>query len=170
MKKADYISVLVTLIVGLFSGFYLYTTVFAPAAMQVIEPDQDRILQFSVTGEFYGGCDDACPSFHLLGDASFRYFYTPEGGGKQEVFEGKISKTLQRKIDNVFTIPELERQSQFKKGDDCASYSGESDISYDIFFEDNEYIVDSCSTAADGDSKLWSALNEIWSDITTGGK
>ncbi|MCD5381080.1 MAG: hypothetical protein LR008_00720 [Candidatus Pacebacteria bacterium] len=166
MKKADYISVLITFVVGIYAGGYLYLTVFAPAA-QSLEPDQEKVLQLSITGELYGGCRSACQSFHVLGDASFRYFYTLEGSAKQKKHEGKLSRGMQQRIDSSFITEELERQSKLVEKSDCSSYSDGIDVTYEIVYQNEEYLIDSCTTAADGESELWKTLSDIWQDMAS---
>lgn len=55
MKKADFLSVLITFVVGVLAGAYLFTTQFAPTVTVSALPSKEILSKFSITSEVYGG-------------------------------------------------------------------------------------------------------------------
>jgi hypothetical protein len=162
MEKQDILSILITFVVGIFAGVYLYVSVFATIVDKVVVPDEARISDFSIVGDTYGGCRNRCASFQVLSDASFKYLYTPTTGGEQKILEGNLSLSLQNRIDRALVVSELERQSASVEKIDCSSAADGIDVVYEITVKGEKYLIDSCGTAADGDSELWKVLAEIW--------
>ena len=167
MRKSDIISILLTLLVGLFSGAYLYLTGFAPIESEVVVPDAEEISQFVIIGDVYGGCRDACPSFQLVGDGSYRFLYAPSIGAEKVLRQGKIPYELNKRLRSVLTESELSKQSQTIQPATCNSYVDGIDVVYEITLNSKTYTVNSCGTAADGESELWVTLSQLWSFFET---
>jgi len=166
MNRPDLLSILITFVVGVLAGGYLYVAIFASIVEKADIPDQADISKLSIIGDVYGGCRERCSSFQVLGDASFKFLYYPTDGGGQKILEGKLPLSLQNRIDKAFKVSELERQSVEVEGTECASYTDGIDVVYEITLDGKKYIIDSCSTASDGESALWKTLSEIWQSFT----
>ncbi len=162
MEKQDLLTILITFVVGVFAGGYLYLTIFATYVDKIEVPDVEKASEFSIIGDTYGGCRNQCASFQVLSDASFKYLYTPTTGGEQQILEGTLSRTLQNRVDHALVVSELQRQSVEVVKTDCKSHADGIDVVYEITLKGEKYVIDSCGTAADGDSELWKVLAEIW--------
>lgn len=167
MRKSDIISILITFIVGLFAGSYLYLTGFAPIEAEVSTPNSEEISQFTIVGDAYGGCRDACPSFQVVNDGSYRYLYTPAVGVDQVIRQGKLPYELHKKLRKELTESELINQSKIIKPSTCSSYADGIDVVYEITLNSKTYTINSCGTAADGKSELWATLSQVWSYYET---
>lgn len=167
MKKDDLLSILITFVVGLFAGGYLYITGFAPIEAVVSTPIAEEISEFSIVGDVYGGCRNTCPSFKIVEDGSYRYFYTPAAGAEQSLREGSLPYQLYRNLRNVITESELLKQSRTIVPSTCNSYVDGIDVVYEITLNGRLYIIDSCGTAAEGESELWMTLSQVWSYYET---
>jgi hypothetical protein len=167
MLKQDWISILMTFVFGLFAGGYLYVTEFATYVNNSAVPDAVEASKLSIVSDIYGGCGNQCSSFQVLGDGSYRYFYTPNEGGEQVLVEGKLPNDIQKSLKNAFASGQLETQSKPYEPTVCNSYSDGLDVVYEITKNGTEYNLDSCGTAIDGNSELWTALNSIWSYLYT---
>ncbi len=167
MKKSDIISILITFVVGVVAGGYLYLTGFAPIESEVAVPDGQELEQFVIVGDIYGGCRNNCPSFRVINDGSYRFLYTPTIGGSQKTREGKLPYALFKKLRSVATASELEKQSQKMEPADCSSYSDGFDVLYEITLNGKLYVINSCGSAADGKSALWLSLQGVWDYFET---
>jgi hypothetical protein len=165
MKKQDWLNILFTFIVGVFVGFYVYVTGFAPTVEKIETTVEEIGETLIVTGEAYGGCDrvQTCPSFNIADDGTYRYSYTPRGATTPVLREGALPLSIQRNLKKYATKDTLE---QFSKPVDpvmCESYVDGIDVRYVIELEGELYTLDSCGTNVDVDSKLWQTLSGLWS-------
>ncbi len=169
MKKQDIISILITFLVGIFAGSYLYLTGFASFEDKFSIPGVEEVSEFSIVGDVYGGCQlgNACPSFQVLRDGSYRYFYTPAAGMDKILRKGTLPRKLQNKLKNVLSEIELVKQSKEITPSVCNSYSDGIDVKYQVTLNGSEYTLDSCGTAVVGEGALWSTLGEIWTYYET---
>lgn len=162
MKNHDLLSILITFVVGVFVGGYLYTTSFAGFVARLETPDVEKVSEFTIVGEVYGGCREACPSFQVINDGSYRYLYTPYAGADQVVRKGTLPFQLQRNLRAVLTKNALIKQSQVRQPSVCNSYSDGIDVKYEIVIDGQEFILDSCGTTVDGGGDLWATLGSVW--------
>ena len=165
MKKNDLLSMLVTFVVGLFAGSYLYTTGFADTVAKYTTPDVESVSEFSVASYVYGGCRNACPSFRVENDGSYRLFYTPVAGAEQVLRQGTLPFTLQRQLNNTLIVSDLVVQSQPREPALCNSFADGIDIRYEITVEDTQYELNSCGTTVDGEGKIWKVLDDVWNHL-----
>lgn len=169
MKKADMLSLLVTFCVGFFVGGFLYITEVAPTATVSAVPSKEAVASFSITSEVYGGCRDACPSFRVENDGSYRYFYSPIVGEEPVSRKGSLPSKLQKELHKVLVPAQLTAQAKPKQPVVCNSYTDGIDVSYEIEIDGNKYKLNSCGTTVDGNSALWKKLGEVWDYFETSG-
>lgn len=168
MNKQEIISIAFTAFVGLVFGIYVY---FAGWLHQFGAPDvqtQAEVNSFTLVSEAYGGCRDACPSFRIASDGSYRYLFTPAIGEEQIVRDGSIPRRLKRDLLNVMNERTLEEQSFPIEPSFCNSYTDGIDVLYRITYSDEEYDIDTCGTAVDTNSRLWNTLVKTWNYFETG--
>lgn len=137
---------------------------------EIKTPDKEAVSTFIIQAEAYGGCRQTCPSFQVQDDGSYYYLYTPEAGAEKVVRKGSIPGELEKALHKVVTIEELQRQSVVIEPAICNSYTDGIDVVYEITLDGVEYSLDSCGTAVEGESLLWTTLQSIWSHFETGGK
>ena len=167
MKKHDILSILITFSAGAIVGVYLYTTGLPMIMSDRSVPDVEEMYEFSIVGEFYGGCGTTCPSFQVVGDGSYRYFYTPEATGQELLSEGILPFKIRQNLNKAISEKSLTVQSEQIERENCVSYADGSDLKYVVTLDNVEYDIDSCYTAVDGQGELWVALSEMWSYYST---
>lgn len=165
MRKQDLVSILITFVVGLVGGGYLYVSGFAEIASKVAVPTEEELSELSITADLYGGCKNSCSSFRVLSDGSYKVIRTSEDG-EVNTIEGVLPLKLQSKMRNVLLEEELQRQSEPFSPTKCSSYTDGIDAVYEVTVDSNVYVIDSCGTMADGNSDLWIFLNELWAYFT----
>lgn len=154
---------------GVFAGGYLYLTGFAGLAAKLTTPDVEQVSEFVIVGDVYGGCRQTCPSFQVVEDGSYRYLYTPAAGAVQVIREGTLPIELRRQLKDALTHSELARQSQEIQPLLCNSYTDGIDVRYEVTLDGDRYTLDSCGTAVEEESELWSSLGEIWTYYESAG-
>ena len=114
MKRQDVLTILITFVMGVVFGFYVYLVGFAPTSDRVSTVIQDDAGSLVITGEAYGGClrSGNCPTFNIAADGSYRYFYTPLGTDEQVLREGVLPLTLQQQLDRNVVQSALNTQSR----------------------------------------------------------
>ena len=168
MHKNNILSILITFVVGLFAGSYLFATGFADTVARYTTPDVESVATFTVESDVYGGCRDACPSFQVIDDGSYRYFYTPTAGAEQVLRRGTLPFSELRQLKNALTTTALQTQSQPRQPALCNSFTDGIDIRYEVTLAGQKYTLDSCGTAVDGTGKIWQALDSIWNHLESG--
>jgi hypothetical protein len=167
MERQDVVSILITFAVGFIAGGYLYvgyfTKLYGPDAVAT----QEATKEFSITGEAYGSCGDACPAFQLLKDGTYRYRYSAQIGQPAIVRDGTLPLNIQRSVKDALDEDSLQSESEPVEAVVCNSTSGGVDIRYRISFAGEMYEIDSCGTAVNDSGELWSSLNEIWGYLQT---
>jgi len=169
MEKKDLVSVAITFIVGLVAGAYLYLTEIAPLEKGSNVPNQSEALGFSIVSDVYGGCQDTCSSFQVTSDGSYRYLYTPEGTSEQVIRQGNLPYRLRNEIKDMVVEDDLKRQARETEPRNCNSYTDGNDVLYEVTINGQEFILDSCGTAVEGNSELWLALHSIWQYLENSG-
>lgn len=167
MVKQDILSILITLAVGLFAGAYFYLTGFAGVVADMSVPERIAISEFTIVGDVYGGCMDACPSFQVVNNGSYRYFYTPEAGAEQILRQGTLPLDLQRQLKLILTKGTLAVEARQIEPSFCNSYVDGIDILYEVTLNSEKFILDSCGTSVIPEGSLWNTLSSIWSYFET---
>lgn len=168
MKKNDGLSIMITFVIGFFSGAYLYVAYFAT----VFTPDEvstaENVESLSVISESYGGCRSSCPSFQLSYDGTYRFRYFPEVGGEAEIKEGILPLELQRAVKQNVTAETLLSQTAIIQPSDCRSFTDGIDVRYDVILDGEQFKLDSCGTTIEREGLAWRSLAAVWSYLQTG--
>lgn len=164
MKKQDLINIIFTFFVGFFSGAYLYVAVFAPTVQQAETVIEEIGEAFVVTGEAYGGCDrvGSCPSFQIADGGEYRYIYLPRDANSQALREGTLPLDIQQKLRRYATAGVLTEQSVRIDPAMCESYVDGIDVRYKIEIGESSFVLDSCGTDVDAESRAWIELSGLW--------
>ncbi|NCT01657.1 hypothetical protein GW766_00150 [Candidatus Parcubacteria bacterium] len=169
VKKADQLSILITFSVGFLVGGYLYLTNFAGLVSKIKTPDVETVSEFVIVADVYGGCRNMCPSFQIQDDGSYRYLYTPAAEAEQVIRKGTLSRELQLRLRKAVTSEALLVQSKQITPSFCNSYTDGIDVKYEITLNGVTYSVDSCGTAVEVSSSLWTTLGAVWDFYETSG-
>jgi hypothetical protein len=158
----DLVSILITFVVGLFIGGYLYVTGFVPLISQNSVQEAVDLNSLVINGELYGACGNDCSSFQVLNDGSYSYLYRPAIGEDMVLRRGSLPRSVQRDLSRALNTEELISQSTPTRTTECEAKVYGYDVTYDITFAGEDFILDSCDTAVDENSDLWEALSGIW--------
>lgn len=169
VKRQDILSILITFVVGFLVGGYFYLTNVAGFVSKMETPDEKSVSVFVIQADVYGGCRQMCPSFQIQNDGSYHYLYTPAADTPKVVRKGDLPKELEKKVRQAVVIDELQRQSVTIEPALCNSYTDGIDVVYEITLDGVEYSLDSCGTAIDSESELWTTLQSIWDYFETSG-
>ena len=168
MKRQDVLILLITFLVGIITGGYLFLTGFAPQFLAHNGATDTTYSDFSFSGEVYGGCSrgDACPSFQVLMDGSFSYLPLGVVSGTG-VINGNLSKLLMQELQTKFTNVNLEIASRSIEATTCDSYLDGMDFHYQVTLKTVVYIFDTCGTDFSTTSDMGVTLEKLWSYLAT---
>jgi len=169
MPRQDILSILITFTVGLVAGGYLYLTGFVPTVARIEVPAVVKVDEFVVVSEVYGSCGDDCPSFQVLSDGSYRYFYSTPLSDEQILQTGDLPSGLRRDLQRTLLAQQLEAQSQETTPALCDSFSDGIDVSYVVTLNTQEYQLNTCGTAVDVDTAMWQNLDRVWGYLESAG-
>lgn len=165
MELRDWILFIFTFIVGLFAGLYLYYTTFVPEYIENRELEElmdARRTDLQVIGEQYGGCERlGCASFQLTGDRHYRYQAGYIRNTAENIETGDLPRGLFNSLKAALTATNLAAAASPAQRT-CRSWSDGVDVRYRIAYEDDEYILDSCTTQFTQSSPLGVVLAEIF--------
>ena len=167
MEKDDLISIIITIIVGLVGGAYLYVAHFTRLYGNDGVDTQAEQAQFSLMGEAYGSCGTNCPAFQVKNDGSYRYRYYTEVNQPPTVREGTLPLSEQRTLKRALDEAALSKQSETVSPGTCNSATGGIDIRYAVTYKSQQYRIDSCGTAVDSEGDIWKAFSIIWQYLQT---
>jgi len=151
-----------TFFVGVVAGSYLYLVGYAPTVATLEVPSREKIETMVIESDVYGGCRDACPSFQVLGDGSYRYLYSVALDEPQVIKSGDIPYAMRRDLQRKLTPQALVTQSLPTTPAQCNSFSDGIDVRYTITRDGEKYVLDTCGTQVDTDSPLWLSIKKIW--------
>jgi len=166
------ISILITFIAGFLAGGFLYLTGGSATKDSKAEvPVAEKLSEFTIVGDVYGGCDLAgvCPSFQVLSDGSYRYYRTPSSGAEQVLRQGTLPLDLQKSLKKVVIPVTLAAQAKKIEPALCNSAMDGIDVKYQITLDGVEYVIDSCGTVVDDKGQLWTTLGAVWDYFETSG-
>lgn len=168
-SKQDIFIMVMTFVVGIFAGFYLYTTAFAPQFDEFMGQTEEVYNDFVIEGTQYGGdrMGGTAPSFQLLEKGSFRYLPYAVSGGSVAAKEGNLPKTLLTEIKQVVTPESLAIAAGPVVRGDCMSYVDGLDYTYAVTLEGENYTLDTCTTALTSDSIIATTLDKLWNYFAT---
>ena len=153
---------MITLVVGIGCGVYLFLTGFAPLANEMADIEISPTSRFEIVSEVFGGCRNACPSFQVISNGTYRYLYTPRAGAEQVIRQGTLPIPIQNKLKAALDVREIAPQAVEVTPLLCNSFNDGIDIDYFITIDDVEYMLSSCGTDVDPSSEIWTTLDGIW--------
>ncbi len=164
MTGQDKVSILVTLIVGVAVGAYLYTMGF----LQTFAiPEVGTGVEYDglvITLDSYGACerDASCLTFQVLGDGSYRALYT--ASGTRVTREGSISRPLRKTFATAFASSALTPQTAPRSGT-CLYTPPLSNYRVSISYLESSVILDTCKTDIDPESATWKTIRALVLEI-----
>ena len=167
--RQDILIMIVTFIVAICAGFYLYLTAFAPQFEELTGQTEEVYEDFVLEGSQYGGdrMGGTAPSFQVLQNGSYRYLpYTSEGQVAQAK-EGSIPRTLFNEVKNTLTIQSLETAATIVTRGDCMSYVDGIDYTYSVTVDGENYTLDTCTTNLRTDGTIAVTLDKLWNYFET---
>lgn len=168
MSHQDKISILITFIVGLLAGGYLYLTGFATTFKLPEVTTDDVYSEFVIIGESYGACkqDGNCLSFQLLESGKYRALY---GDGSDGVIthEASIPYSLRRTLKSNLTPTLLTLDSRLAPTVVCQFGNEGTNYRFRISRDEVSYVLDTCLTDIDYNGLPWQTLLKLWNYFTT---
>ncbi len=168
MKRQQLFVLIFTFIVGLFAGFYVYVTGFAPEHQNVV-PRDEKVLgnDFAIRAEQIGGCarmeGSVCPSFELLSNRSYKYI---KAHNLHEETPDPLTGYLPRaEFESVRRMIENDNLLEFQKpGSYCGAASDGIDYKYDVIVDGISYELNSCGTQFYG-TALYKEMLKLWEEM-----
>ena len=168
MAHQDKLSILITFIVGLLAGGYLYLTGFATTFKLPEVTTDDVYTEFVIVGESYGACQQSgdCLSFQLLENGKYRALYGDKNGGTI-THEASIPFSLRRELKSTLTPTQLTLESKLAPNVVCRF--GDEGINYRFRISRDEvsYVLDTCLTDIDYNGLPWQTLVKLWDHFAT---
>jgi hypothetical protein len=164
MRRQDIVSIIVTFVVGLLTGGYLYLFGFSQQfsldelSESVATPDRD----FTMTIEAYGGCDRSgrCPRYVVGSDGAVTGTVpaTPEAGK----VTGQLDQQLWLELQDYFYPEQLDVLSEpMVSADDCASADDGVDYQVTVIRGSVTYRLDTCRSALAEDDVAYALLLDV---------
>jgi hypothetical protein len=168
-SKQDITVMVMTFIVGIIAGFYLYTTAFAPQFDELVGDTEEVYEDFVLEGSQYGGdrMGGTAPSFQVLENGSYRYLPYASEGEVAEAKEGLLPRALLNEVKQTLTADALEISSQIVTRGDCFSYVDGRDFNYNVTLDGVDYTLDTCTTALSSGSIMNTTLDKLWNYFET---
>ena len=157
MLKHFYLFLVLTFVMGLLAGVFIYFTVREPSEPE--GPQEEPAGDFEIIVDTYGGCNmlDSCASYRILGDGTFTYV---ERGLDTKRIGGVLND------DQIATLERLLGRTNFDVVEK-SEFSGTCPITYDglayryeIRYKGN-HSFDSCVEDTK-DELLFDTLNEYF--------
>lgn len=168
MAHQDKISILITFIVGLLAGGYLYLTGFATTFKLPEATTDDVYAEFVIIGESYGACKQTgdCLSFQLLENGKYRAIYG-DGGSEAVTHEASIPFSLKRELKANLTPTELTLESKLSSTAVCQFGDDGTNYRFRISRDEVNYVLDTCLTDIDYSGQTWQSLVKLWNHLAT---
>jgi hypothetical protein len=163
ISAQDKISIILTFLMGVVAGGYLYLTGFATTFEPPEASVADVYTQFVITAESYGQCesDDTCLSFQVLQNGSFRAIY--DGLGETTSKDGRIPLSLRGDLYDTLTPTSLALASKTLTKANC-QYEG-TNYRFEVTRDEVEYVINTCSSAISYESEEWAVLAKLWNHM-----
>ena len=163
MKIREWIILIFTFGVGIFSVVYIYFVGFVPEYID--RPDFEEIdesdFDLIIVGETYGACAvEGCETFRILGDSS--YAYVSRNTGDPTRSDGQITQEFLERLKRQVATNDLEALENSGTQTECESFAGGLDFRYKVTKGGVTHALDTCSTGLTRDSELNSAFLDIW--------
>lgn len=166
MSTRDWILLILTFLMGAFTGMYLYFTTFVPE--YIANPDINTLLEsqrvdVQITGEQYGGCarGSSCAAFSLTGDRQYSYDAGYIRNASENIETGDVPRALFKAVVDAVKASDLVRLSAPAQKN-CTSWVDGVDVSYSITTSGTTYTLDSCSSQFEPSSELGIWLQQLF--------
>lgn len=168
ISRADWVLFVLTLLMGMVAGAYLYAMSFKP----IYQPEgsvtggEAGALEFSVIAKAYGGFhprEYVHPSFRITGDGNVSYYKGGENAIDQTAVEVSLPRSLFNRLVDDISRADLEELSYPDPKDTCRIASDGVDYTYRITMDRTQYEMDTCYTALPYDHSLTQTLEDVWS-------
>ncbi|MBY0310077.1 hypothetical protein K2Q16_02960 [Patescibacteria group bacterium] len=166
MRRQDIVSILITFVVGVCVGSYLYLYGFSQqfSFFGELTKDTDALV---IVGGAYGGCERGglCASFQLATDGTYASF--PAAGDREARIkeEGEISAPLLRELRDTFTVDYLSALEQSITPEMCETYTDGIEYRFRIAVGEEQFELDSCDTALANDAAAQDLLQRLLSSV-----
>jgi len=164
MTHQDKISILITFIVGLLAGAYLYVTGFATTFEPPEASPENIYTQFVITGESYGACqvDHTCLSFQVLENGAYRALLETKDASAPLAKEGAIPWSLKRDLADTLTTAVLVRESRMRPLPLCKYGESGTNYRFHVTRDQVSYTLDTCTSMMDYEGVAWLTLAKLW--------
>jgi hypothetical protein len=164
MPGQDKVSILLTFVIGLVAGGYVYLTGFATTFVPPEATTEDTYGGLVINGESYGECaaSNSCLSFQLLGNGTYRAIYTNPGANDKLSKEGGISRSLRKELTEVMSSEALLSQSYPLQLTECKYGQNGTNYKFKVTLDGVNYNLDTCKTRLDYNGQIWLTLVKAW--------
>jgi hypothetical protein len=166
MTHQDRFSIIITFVIGIFVGGYLYLTGFLPTYHLPEAMTQDAYEGLVLIADSYGACqvEDTCLSFQLLPDRSFTAVVGVGSASytrKDDVSRGGMSSFLK-----AVSPAALSTNSQPLAEYSCR-YNGPeaTNFRFQVTYGGKNYVIDTCQSQIDYQGALWLSLVGIYREV-----
>ena len=169
MKPQDKLSILITFVIGMFAGSYLYLAGFATTFNLPEASTKDVYTKLVIVGDSYGECkeDRTCLSFQVLEDGSYRALFDNQDGGDAVIKEGSLSSSLRRELNTVLNVNNLQANSKILSTPDCHYGTDSTNFRFKVTLDSNDYPLDSCLSSINYEGSTWKVLTKLWEYISS---
>jgi len=145
---------------GIFTGVFLYLTVFAPEYSNDISEDVVSPTSTSIEGVIYGGCqrNNSCPSFKLKESGSYQFL----SAGDAEIEKGSIPYELRDTLFEGFSSSTLTAESKIITNNHCKSFVDGQDATYTVTFKGESYVLDTCTSEFSRNTDMQDTVTDVW--------
>lgn len=167
MKRQDIINIVVTFIVGVIVGAYLFVYGFNPQYEQVTNWTEE-VGTFSVAGEAYGGCKRGgiCASFQITDRGAYKTFPAVSAGEERIPTEGILPSAVYRDLRNAFTGDSLVVLEEPVTSNGCASATNGIDYRLRVSLSSEQFVLDTCTTALADDKPTRDLIKKLVSTMS----
>ncbi len=167
MSGQQQVALLITFLLGVFAGVYLYIAGFATVYRDGVFPSTRTDDGLVVVADMYGDCQagvSQCPSFQIRDGGRVLYLPTGSAGSVEDRLSLRLSRSVYRDLLQKVSEAPLDSYSRKRQGE-CISEQGGVDYRYRITWDEKSYVLDTCKTELPSDSDLNEVLLLIWSYV-----
>jgi hypothetical protein len=166
MTHQDRLSIIITFVIGIFVGGYLYLTGFLPTYHLPEAMTKDAYEGLVLIADAYGACqiDDTCLSFQLLPDRSFTAVIG--AGSTSYTRKSDVSRGAMSSFIKAISPAALNANSQRLAEYSCR-YTGPeaTNFRFQVTYEGKNYVIDTCQSQVDYQGALWKALVGMYREV-----
>jgi hypothetical protein len=168
MKKQDIRNIIITFVLGILVGAYLYVYGFMPQYGGVTDWLEEK-GEFVIVVREYGECTQyaECSSFRVAPNGDYRLIVSVGDPNEEpEVFNGEISSKLHTQLRQTFSTATLPGLAQPITPVNCDSFTNEGyDYQIQVTVGDKVYSLDTCKTALARDPNARAVLESLLDEI-----